>query len=130
MLPGLTYWDSSRAPVRSGLVFGAGAGAPSTGTGGGLTLPKSTTKQMAFFFTAWPAKGSTAPLQFSMEILQNNRSLGQTSAQLPAADEQGQIKYASAFPLDKFQPGVYELKVTVSDGKNRVSHSTPFTIAP
>ncbi|MFL6274775.1 MAG: VWA domain-containing protein [Blastocatellia bacterium] len=96
----------------------------------GEPLPKSATKQMAFFFTTWSAKGSTAPLQFTMEILQNNRSLGQTSAQLPAADEQGQIKYASAFPLDKFQPGVYELKVTVSDGKNRVSRSTPFTIAP
>ncbi|HKQ07678.1 MAG TPA: VWA domain-containing protein [Blastocatellia bacterium] len=96
----------------------------------GEPLPKSATKQMAFFFTAWPAKGSTAPLQLTMEILQNNRSLGQTSAQLPAADEHGQIKYASALPLDKFQPGNYELKVTVSDGKNRVSSSAPFKIAP
>ena len=65
-----------------------------------------------------------------MEILQNNRSVGKTSGQLPAADEQGQIKYASAFPLDKFQPGIYELKMTVGDDKNSVSRSTHFTVAP
>jgi VWFA-related protein len=96
----------------------------------GEPLLKSTAKQLAFFLTAWPASGSSAPLQLTVEILQKNRRLGQTSSQLPAADQQGQVKYASSFPLDKFQPGVYELKVTVSDGKNSVSRSTDFTIAP
>jgi len=96
----------------------------------GEAIQKSTAKQLAFFFTAWPAKGSQAPLQLTLEILQNKRRLGQTSGQLPAADQQGQIKYASAFPLDKFQPGVYELKITVSDGKTSVSRSTDFTVAP
>ena len=96
----------------------------------GEAISKSATKQLAFFLTAWPAKGSTNPLQLTMEILQNNRSVGKTSGQLPAADEQGQIKYASAFPLDKFQPGIYELKMTVGDDKNSVSRSTHFTVAP
>jgi hypothetical protein len=95
----------------------------------GEPIPKSLAKQLAFFFTAWPAKGSTTPLQLTMEILQNNRSLGKSSAQLPAADQLGQIKYASSFPLDKFQPGAYELKVTVDDGKNSVSRSTNFSVA-
>ncbi|HEV8429758.1 MAG TPA: VWA domain-containing protein [Pyrinomonadaceae bacterium] len=96
----------------------------------GEPILKSVTQQLAFFFTAWPAKGSTTTLQLSLEILQNNRSLAQTSGQLPNADELGQIKYASSFPLDKFQPGSYELKVTVGDGKNSVNRSTNFTIAP
>jgi hypothetical protein len=96
----------------------------------GEAISKSATKQLAFFLTAWPAKGSTGTLQLTMEIWQNNRSVGKTSGQLPAADEQGQIKYASAFPLDKFQPGVYELKMTVGDEKNSVSRSTHFTVAP
>jgi VWFA-related protein len=90
---------------------------------------KSAGKQLTFFFTAWPAKGSTNPLKVTVEIFQNHKRVGQTSSQLPAADEQGRIKYASAFPLDKFQPGVYELKVTVDDGKNSASHSTQFTVA-
>jgi hypothetical protein len=66
----------------------------------------------------------------TVEILQNNHSLGKTSGQLPAADEFGQIKYASSFPLDKFQPGAYELKVTIADDKNSVSRSTNFTVGP
>jgi len=96
----------------------------------GEAISKSATKQLAFFLTAWPAKGSTNPLKLTMEILQNNRSVGKTSGQLPAADELGQIKYASAFPLDKFQPGVYELKMTVGDDKNSVIRSTHFTVTP
>ena len=87
-------------------------------------------KQLAFFFIAWRARGSTAPLQLSIEILQNNRSLGKTSGQLPNADELGQIKYASSFPLDKFQPGTYALKVTVGDESRSASRITNFTVGP
>jgi VWFA-related protein len=95
----------------------------------GEPILKTSAQQLAFFFTAWPAKASTAPLQLDVEILQNHRSLVKTPAQLPAPDQAGQIKYASSFPLEKFQPGTYELKVTVGDGKNTVSRSTTFTIA-
>jgi hypothetical protein len=67
-------------------------------------------------------------MQITLEICQNKRQVGQTSAELPLADAQGQIKYASSFPLDKFQPGVFELKVTISDGRNSVSRSTHFIL--
>ncbi|HEX6732443.1 MAG TPA: hypothetical protein VF074_20665, partial [Pyrinomonadaceae bacterium] len=87
-------------------------------------------KQLAFFFTAWPAKRSTAALRLTVEILRNSLSLVKTDGPLPGADEMGQIKYASSFPLDQFQPGVYELKVTIADDKNSVSRSTSFTVAP
>lgn len=96
----------------------------------GEPVVKSAGGQLAFFFTAWPAKGSAEAPQLTLEILQSGRSLFRTSDHLPAADGRGQIKYASAFPIDKFRPGVYELKVTVGDGKNSVSRSTEFTIAP
>lgn len=96
----------------------------------GEPVSKSKAKQLAFFVTAWPAKGSTANLQLTFTILQNNHALGKSSAQLPPPDNLGQIKYASSFQLTDFQPGLYELKVTVSDGQNSVSHSTPFTVAP
>jgi hypothetical protein len=67
-------------------------------------------------------------LQVTLEILQNNRPVGKTSGELPPADERGQIKYASSFPLDKFSPGVFELKVTVSDGVNSATRSTTFSL--
>jgi VWFA-related protein len=96
----------------------------------GEPVAKSAVGQLAFFFTAWPAKGSTEPLQWTLEISQGGRRLFRTSGGLPTPDARGQIKYASSFPLDKFRPGVYELKVTVGDGKNAVSQSTDFTVAP
>jgi hypothetical protein len=94
----------------------------------GEKIDRSTTKQLAYFFTAWPAKGATKPPQMTLEIVQNNRSLGTTSGELPAADQNGQIKYAGAFAIDKLQPGVFELRITVGDGQNKISRSTTFTI--
>ncbi|MFL6332564.1 MAG: VWA domain-containing protein [Pyrinomonadaceae bacterium] len=96
----------------------------------GEPVAKSAGGQLAFFFTAWPARGSAQPLQLTLEISQGGRSLFRTAGELPAPDASGQIKYASSFPLDKFKPGVYGLKVTVADGKNSVSQSTEFRVAP
>jgi VWFA-related protein len=94
----------------------------------GQRIDRTATKQLAYFFTAWPAKGATKPLQMTLEILQHNHSLGTTSGELPAADQAGQIKYAGSFAIDKLQPGVFELRITVSDGQNSTSGSTSFTI--
>jgi hypothetical protein len=96
----------------------------------GEPVAKSSVGQLAFFFTAWPANGSTQPLQLTMDISQGGRRLFRTSGELPTADARGQVKYASSFPLEKFRPGVYELKVTVGDGKNSASQSTDFTVVP
>lgn len=84
--------------------------------------------QLAFFLTVWPPKGSTVNL--TSVILQNGRSIGKSSAQLPAADAEGRIKYASSFSLNDFQPGTYQLQVIVSDGKNSATRSTQFTLTP
>jgi hypothetical protein len=92
----------------------------------GEQIDRHATKQIAYFFTAWPAKGSTKPLQMTLEILQNGRPLGSTTGELPPADERGEIKYAGSFAIDKFTPGAFELKITV----NNVSRSTTFVIAP
>jgi len=94
----------------------------------GERIDRGTTKQLAYFFTAWPPKGATKPLQMKLEVLQNNRSLGATSGELPAADQSGHIKYAGSFAIDKFPAGMFELKITVSDGQNSVTRSTSFVI--
>jgi VWFA-related protein len=93
----------------------------------GEQIDRNTTKQLAYFFTAWPGKGATKPMQMTLEILQNNKPVGKTSGELPPADERGQIKYAGSFAIDKFQPGKYELKITVN---NEISRSTSFVIQP
>jgi hypothetical protein len=96
----------------------------------GEPLRKSSAKQLAFFVTVWPAGGSASAPKLTIEVLNQDHVVGQTSAELPAADESGRIRHASALPLDNFQPGAYQLKLTVKDGQNTVSRSTRFSIEP
>jgi VWFA-related protein len=96
----------------------------------GEPLRKAAVKQLAFFFTAWPAQGSTDKLKLTVEVLQNGRSLAQIPGELPGADKTGAVKYASALPLENFPPGGYELRVTIKDGQGGVTHSTQFKVEP
>lgn len=97
----------------------------------GEPLRKSVAKQLAFFLTAWPARGSTEKLTLTIEVLQNGRSLGKIPpADLPAPDDSGRVRYASALPLENFQPGSYELRVTVGDGQGSTSRTTQFNVEP
>ena len=120
--PGLHVDESAEQQRDQPLRFGELLVYPNLGE----QIDRNTTKQIAYFFTAWPAKGSTKPLQMTLEILQNNKSLGTTSGELPPADERGQIKYAGSLAIDKFQPGKYELRITVN---NEISSSKSFVIS-
>ena len=95
----------------------------------GEPLSKSEDKELTLFLTAY-APGDTSATKLSLEIAQGGRTVGQLSYDLPAADQNGRIQYASAIPLDKFQPGDYELKVSVQNAKSRATNSTRFTINP
>ena len=96
----------------------------------GERIQPKTAKQLAYFFTAWTPKGVTKPLDVKLEILQNNRPVGKTSGQLPAPDEHGRIKYASSFAIENFPAGLFELKITLSDGQNSVTSSATFDVGP
>jgi hypothetical protein len=96
----------------------------------GEPISKTQSKQLAFFVTATPPKGSAAKMDLTFALVQNNRTIGRSTNPLPAPDERGQIKYASTFSLADFQPGNYELRVTVTDGKSNVTRTTAFTLTP
>ena len=98
----------------------------------GEPLRKAASKNLAFFVTAYPSRGGAAatPAKLKIEITQHGRTLGQSSNDLPAPDADGRVQYASAVPIDKYAPGDYELKVTVQDGRDSVTRTEKFTIAP
>ncbi|HXG67413.1 MAG TPA: VWA domain-containing protein, partial [Blastocatellia bacterium] len=95
----------------------------------GEPLRKDRTKQLAFYYTAYPRQGFTA-LRQTVEVLQHGRVIGRVTGELPAPDAAGRIQYASALPLDALplQHGEYELKVTVFEGNEAVSRSARFVI--
>ncbi|MDQ3686812.1 MAG: VWA domain-containing protein [Acidobacteriota bacterium] len=101
----------------------------------GEPLSKQSAKQLAFFCvvhfpkSAGVSSGTTAP-QVTVEVRQNGRTLGSTASPLPSPDANNRVQYASALPLEKFQPGTYQLTVTVKSAQNDVSRSTQFIVEP
>ena len=95
----------------------------------GEPLSKSDDKELTLFLTAY-APGDDSATKLSLEIALDGRTVGQLSYDLLPADQTGRIQYAGAIPLNKFQPGNYELKVTVQNAKTSAVNSTRFTITP
>jgi VWFA-related protein len=91
---------------------------------------RKSAKQMGFYFNVYTAKGSTEAPNLTLEVLQNNKSIAKVPLKLGAPDAKGRIQYASALPLDSLSPGIYELKISVSDAKSAVSRSAAFTVEP
>ncbi|MEJ7618426.1 MAG: hypothetical protein WKF30_16000, partial [Pyrinomonadaceae bacterium] len=96
----------------------------------GAPLRKSVAKRLGFFFTAQTPKGDTSTPQMLLEILAANRSLAQIKGELPAPDAAGRIQHASAISLESFQPGTYELKITITNAQGSASRSAQFTVQP
>lgn len=96
----------------------------------GDPVSKSAIKQLAFFFTAYTAKGLSDKVVLTIEVMKGGKVIGQISGDLPAPDSSGRIQYASALPLDSFQPGDHELKITVKDSRTSVSRSAKFKVDP
>jgi len=94
------------------------------------SVSKSKSRQLTLFVTIYTPKGDLSAPKLSLEIIRANRTVGQFSDALDAPDQTGRIQYASAIPLDKFQPGEYELKLAVQEGARRVTRSERVHIGP
>lgn len=90
----------------------------------GEPLRKSTTPELGFFFTIYPAAGSTP--EAALEVLQNGAVLARLPLPLPAADSSGRIQQVGRLPTAALPAGTYELRLVVTQGGRRVSQ--PATI--
>jgi VWFA-related protein len=96
----------------------------------GEPLSKSTSKELAFFFDLYTARGAAAPPKLTVEVTRSGKTVARARPDLPAADATGRIQYASALPLEKFQPGTYALKITAVDGTTSASRWAGFVVKP
>jgi VWFA-related protein len=94
----------------------------------GEPVSKATSKEFVFFMTIYPA-GRSAKLDASMDVVRAGKSLGHIPLTLPAPDADGAVRLASGIPTANLEPGLYELKATVSDGANVITRSTSVQIA-
>jgi hypothetical protein len=96
----------------------------------GESIGKAAMKQLPFFFNVYVPQGVKTAPKLEIAVLQNGQQLARLQSQLPAPDATGLIPFASGLPLDSFQPGKYELKITVSDNTGNVTRKVAFTVAP
>lgn len=95
----------------------------------GAPLSKSEAKKLAFFVTLYTAPKGPAP-KLTLELLHNGKQMAKFPLDIPAPDANGQIRQASAVPLDDFTPGAYVLRLTATDGKKTAANSTLFMVVP
>lgn len=90
---------------------GAGAGAP------------------VYFVVYLPAAATEAPVM-GLELVQSGEVVARIPLQLPVPDRSGSIPYVGTIPVEKLQPGRYEIKATVRQGANVAEEYAFFTLTP
>ena len=93
----------------------------------GTPVARSKRGSLVFFYTARAGK---RPLTGRVELIQDGRVLAGRPLQPPPADDTGLVQHANELPLDEIGAGPYELRVTVSDGKETVTRTTSFALQP
>ncbi len=105
------------------LYFGDTILYPSTGE----PFHKASVPAVEFYFVVYGA--SDPGRRASLEVRNEERTVGATTLDLVAPDESGRIQQAGALPLQSLGPGSYLLRVTVSDSRGSDSREAPFTVA-
>jgi VWFA-related protein len=112
---------SSERDPRNPLYYGDALVYPNMGE----PFHKSAVKALGFYFTARNA-GQKALL----EVAKSGQIIGSLPLDLPAPNADGLIQNAGALPLFGFAPGVYELRLSLMSGTQRLaSRTAAFTVA-
>jgi len=96
----------------------------------GEPVRKSAMKQLPFFFSVYVPEGTKTAPKLAIQVLQHEQRLARLQAELGSPDAEGHIQYASTIPLETFQPGSYQLQITVSDGQSSITRMAAFSVAP
>jgi len=93
----------------------------------GTPITRSKRGSLVFFYTARAGKRA---LTGRVELVQDGHVLATRAMPVPPPDDTGLVQHANELPLDEIGAGPYELRVTVSDGKDSVTRTAPFTLLP
>jgi len=92
-------------------------------------LHREAAKELTFFVTAWPAVERPG-VEAQVEVRQHGHRVASTPPTRLLPDPDGRIQLASSVPLASFTPGAYELRVTLSDGRDAETRTAVFPLAP
>lgn len=85
------------------------------------------TKALSLYFVVYPSPATEKPT-VTMEFLHDDTKLGEGAPELPAPLPDGRIPYIANVSLEKWQPGLYEIRVTARQGATADRQSIFVTI--
>jgi hypothetical protein len=86
----------------------------------GATLP--------IYYSVYVRPGAKEPVTATVEVSRDGRVVARGSSPLPPPDATGRITGLSPIPLQKLQPGTYDVKVTVSKVSLSAEETTTVTV--
>jgi VWFA-related protein len=104
--------------VKSGKIVPDLIGSIRKGSGGDLSL----------FLVVYPSNKSTEPPKLTFQLMRDGKVVGQSTLELPDANEKGEIPYVATVPIEDLDPGRYEVRAVVLQGESSVSEHGFFTI--
>jgi len=93
-----------------------------------LPISMAANQKLSLFFIAYP-QGGERP-RMSLEFWRDGKALGKAEPELPAPEADGRIRYVGTFPIERFTPGSYEVRVALSGASGRWEERAPFTLVP
>ena len=94
----------------------------------GNFLRPDTHPSIVLFLTAWPS-AERPGIESRVEVVRDGRVLVAVPGGRHEAGPDGRVQLATSLPLDGFGPGAYELRMTLSDGRDAETRSTTVKVA-
>ena len=95
----------------------------------GQQIGREAGRPLAFFLSAWPAPGRPG-VDARVEVLRSGRPVASAPPFGLRPDADGRIGLVSSFPVDALAPGTYELRVTLTDGRDAETRTAALAIGP
>lgn len=76
-----------------------------------------TGQRLSFFVVLYPAANATHIVDLSLEIYKDGQLLGRGPVRLPPQEPGRPLPYVGSFPVEKYQPGAYQVRLKARQGE-------------
>ena len=83
---------------------------------------------LPIYYTVYVKPGAQGPVTATVEVSRDGRVVARGSSPMPSPDGTGRITGLSPIPLQKLQPGTYDVRVTVSKEGLSAQETTTVTV--
>jgi hypothetical protein len=94
----------------------------------GLPVTAAPGATLPIYYTVYVKPGAAEAVTATVEVSREGRVVARGSSPLPPPDAAGRITGLSPIPLQKLQPGTYEVKVRVSKENLSAEETTTVTV--